>query len=114
MLQKLIADRYLTIPTFDQTAPAPNLAFPADFAPVPNRNYNIQESTNVGSLFNRTKSSQVSVGTHGHKGHRSFRWLPWVLGKVSCVPLAGPDILTGRMSGCWLVIFDFNAVRYAG
>jgi hypothetical protein len=30
------------------------------------------------------------------------------------VTLAGTDILTGKMSGCWLVIFDYRGVRSAG
>jgi hypothetical protein len=114
MLQKLIADRLLALPAFDQSTPPANPAFPANFVPAPNRVYNIHESTNVGSFFSPTRSSQVVAGAHAHKGHRTFRWLPWVKGQVSCVPLAGGDILTGRMSGCWLVIFQCNGATYAG
>jgi hypothetical protein len=88
MLQKLIANRLLDLPAFDQLPPAADATFPADFAPVPNRIYNTQESTNAGSFFNRIRSSRVVDGAHDHKGHRTFRWLPWVAGKVSCVPLA--------------------------
>jgi hypothetical protein len=114
MLQKLIADRLLTLPAFDQSTPPANPAFPANFVPAPNRVYNIQESSNVGSFFSPTRSSQVVAGAHAQKGHRTFRWLPWIKGQVSCVPLAGADILTGKMSGCWLVIFQFNGATYAG
>ena len=114
MLQKLIADRLLTLPAFDQSTPPVNPAFPAHFAPAANRVYNIQQSTNVGSFFSPTRSSQVVAGAHAQKTHRTFRWLPWVKGQVSCVPLTGGDILTGKMSGCWLVIFQFNGARYAG
>ena len=114
MLQKLIADRLLTLPPFDQSTPPINPAFPANFALAANRVYNIQESTNVGSFFSPTRSSQVVGGAHAAKGHRTFRWLPWVKGQVSSVPLAGGDILTGKMSGCWLVIFQLNGALYAG
>ncbi|HKC54904.1 MAG TPA: hypothetical protein VKC35_02225 [Vicinamibacterales bacterium] len=114
MLQKLIADRLLTLPAFDQSTPPANPAFPANFVPAPNRIYNIHESTNVGSFFSPTRSSQVTAGAHAQKTHRTFRWLPWVKGQVSCVPLAGGDILTGKMSGCWLVIFQLNGATYAG
>ncbi|TLM79368.1 hypothetical protein ACONUD_13265 [Microbulbifer harenosus] len=114
MLHKLIRDRHLTLPQFDQAPSGVNQNFPNDFSPVPNRNYNIQQSTNIGSFFHRKRSSQIVAGAHGNKAHRTFRWLPWIIGKVSCVPLAGADILTGRMSGCWLVIFRFQGVDYAG
>lgn len=127
MLQKLIVDRYLTLPAFDQSAPAASPGMPADFSLVPNRLYNIQESsisiikpgqrqeTNIlQKLSMPLKTSQVTTGAHATKAHRTFRWLPWLCGKVSCVPLAGADILTGRMSGCWLVIFQYNGQQYAG
>jgi hypothetical protein len=114
MIEKLVVDRFLTLPTFDQSPPAPDPAFPADFVRALGRIYNIEESQSSGPFYNKAKTSQVSTGPHAAKAHRTFRWLPWVLGKVSCVPLAGADILTGRMSGCWLVIFDYNGTRYAG
>lgn len=115
MLNKLIPNRELTLPGFDQSAPGPNPAFPTDFANVPNRTYNIAVSNRVG-VFDGTRRSAVQAGAHPNaaKQHRTFRWLPWVLGKVSCVQLAGSDILTGTMSGCWLVIFDLNGTDYAG
>jgi len=114
MIEKLVADRFLTLPVFDQSPPAPDPTFPANFARALGRIYNIEESESAGPFYNKVKTSQVSIGPHAAKAHRTFRWLPWVLGKVSCVPLAGADILTGRMSGCWLVIFDYNGTRYAG
>ena len=113
MIEKLIADRFLTLPVFDQSPPSADPAFPANFVRALGRIYHINESQSSG-LFWHVKTSQVSVGPHAVKGHRTFRWLPWVLGKVSCIPLAGDDILTGRMSGCWLVIFQRNGRQYAG
>ncbi|MCP5420220.1 MAG: hypothetical protein H6970_11435 [Gammaproteobacteria bacterium] len=114
MINKLVVNRFLTIPVFDQSPPSPDPTFPADFVRALGRIYNIEESETSGPLYNRAKTSQISVGGHATKAHRTFRWLPWVLGKVSCVPLAGADILTGTMSGCWLVIFQYNGKSYAG
>lgn len=113
MILKLIANRFLTLPVFDQSPPPVDPAFPPNFVRALGRIYNIEESESSGFLGHK-KTSQISVGPHAVKGHRTFRWLPWVLGKVSCVPLAGADILTGKMSGCWLVIFSRNGVQYAG
>jgi hypothetical protein len=114
MIQKLVVNRHLTLPGFNQTPPPPDPTFPPDFVRALGRIYNIQESTTTGMPFHRTRSSQIAVGAHAGKAHRTFRWLPWVLGKVSCVPLAGADVLTGTMSGCWLVIFQYNGVQHAG
>jgi hypothetical protein len=119
MLQKLIADRLITLPPFPQeAAPQPPMGLPAHFVPALEQNYYIKESTGVG-WFNWTRSSQmVKSSTLGKnvpiKPHRTFRWLPWVPGKVTFMPLAGSDILTGPMTGCWLAIFRYNGVQYAG
>lgn len=113
MIQKLVTDRFLTLPPFDQSPPPADPTFPPHFVPALGRTYNIEESEGSGFL-NRTRTSQVSAGGHATKTHRTFRWMPWVKGKVACVPLAGSDILTGTMTGCWLVIFTRNGVRYAG
>ena len=115
MLTKLIVDRYLDLPTFNQQSPPANLAWPTDIVLVPNRTYNIAQSHHEGSIFKgRQRVSQVTVGAHASKVHRSFRWLPWLEGKLSCMTLAGADILTGKMSGCWLTIFQYNGAYYAG
>jgi hypothetical protein len=114
MIEKLIVDRYLTLPGFDQSPPRVDPTFPPDLVRALGRIYNIEESATTGSLFHRTRTSQIAVGAHAAKAHRTFRWMPWVLGKVACVPLAGADILTGTMTGCWLVIFRYNGVQYAG
>jgi hypothetical protein len=114
MIEKLVADRFLTLPGFDQSPPPIDPTFPAHFVRALGRIYNVEESESSGPFYHRVKTSQISVGAHATKGHRTFRWLPWLLGKVSCVPLAGADILTGPMSGCWLVIFQYNGVRHAG
>ncbi len=115
MLNKLVIDRYLDLPTFNQQAPPVNNTWPANFAPVANRPYNIAQSQYKNLLTGPQRVSRVTGGAHATKDHRTFRWLPWVEGKVSCVALAGgADILTGKMSGCWLTIFQYNGAYYAG
>lgn len=47
-------------------------------------------------------------GQNAARAHRNFRWLHWQPGKITYLPLAGPDILTGPMSGCWIVIFTMG------
>jgi hypothetical protein len=117
MIEKLIANRFLALPNFDSTPPAIDAdGLPARFMRIPDRLYSIQESTSSGPFYNRTKTSQVSAGAHANqaKQHRTFRWLPWVPGQITCVTLAGADILTGPMSGCWLTIFSIDGIRYVG
>jgi hypothetical protein len=68
--------------------------------------YELHEST---GLFE--KRSAVAVGKHV-KTHRNVRWLPWIPGKISYVDLEGDDMLTGPMSGCYIVVFEFeNRIR---
>jgi len=117
LIEKLVANRFLTLPVFDSTPPAvPADSLPERFMRIPDRLYSIQKSTSSGPFYNRTKTSQVSAGAHANqaKQHRTFRWLPWVPGQVTFVTLAGADILTGRMSGCWLTIFSIDGIRYVG
>jgi len=113
MLNKLVTGRYLDLPYFDNTGPAhPGAGSPTDFVLIPIRMYQIEESETEGVLSKKT-ISQVSPGFHA-KTHRNFRWLPWIPGKVSYVPLAGVDTLTGPFTGCWAVIFKLNGVDYVG
>ena len=113
MIEKLIRDRYLKLPGFNQAPPSADPAMPTNFVRARGRIYNIQQSESSG-FINRTKTSNIHVGAHASKDHRTFRWLPWVLGKVSCISLNGGDVLTGTMSGCWLVVFRHNGNTYAG
>lgn len=114
MINKLIVGRYLTLPRWDATIPAVDPTFPPNFLPAPGRFYNIEESTTHVPIFNPTRKSKIRQHQHAHKMHRTFLWLPWLTGNVSCVPLANTDVLTGIMTGCWLVIFQCNGVQYAG
>ena len=113
MFEKLVVGRYLTLPLFDNTKGQDTLGGPAHFVTSPGRNYQIQMSEGSG-FFNKTRTSGILPGQtlNATKAHRNFRWLHWQPGKVTYLPLAGSDILTGPMSGCWIVIFNMAGVPY--
>ena len=107
MINKLIVGRNLNVPLFDKS-PGPDVpGGPAHFVSTPGRNYQVQVSAGSGFL-NRTRTSAVAIGQHATKAHRNFRWLHWQPGKITYLPLVGADILTGEMSGCWVVIFTMG------
>ena len=115
MFEKLLVGRYLQLPKFDNTKGVDVVGGPAHFVSTPGRDYQIQVSTGSGFLHN-TRTSAVSAGQNltAAKAHRNFRWLHWQPGKITYLPLAGADILTGPMSGCWVVIFTMAGVSYVG
>jgi hypothetical protein len=104
--QKLIVNRYINLAL--QNVAAPNYA-DGDFVRVQVQDCYLAESTGVF-----TKTSAVRAGS-GPKAHRNFKWLPWLPGAISEVALVGADVLTGPMSGCWLVSYRKpNGVPHAG
>ena len=76
---------------------------PYDFVRVEDRRYRLRHPVTVGTQ----SVSPAVAGRHIH-AYRNFKWLPWVLGKVSYVPLNNTTIVTGEMSGCWLMLFTLN------
>lgn len=115
MFEKLVVGRYFEMPQFDNTLGMDAVGGPAHFVTAPGRNYQIEVSEGSGFL-NRTRTSGVIAGQNinAAKAHRNFRWLHWQKGKVTYLPLAGADILTGPMSGCWIVIFNMAGLPYVG
>ena len=104
--QKLIVNRFIDLNLAH--AAAPPYADGA-FVTVPVQQCYLQESTGV---FTKTSAVQAGVGP---KAHRNFKWLPWLPGAISEVALVGADVLTGPMSGCWLVTYrKANGVPHAG
>jgi hypothetical protein len=102
--QKLIVNRFLDFP-MPTNAPPP---IPADKFVNQNRiDLTIKESTGV-----LQKQSSIVEGT-GTKVHRNFQWLAWIPGAISAVQTGG-DVLTGPMSGCWVVVFRRNGIEYVG
>ena len=113
MLEKLVPGRYLRFPSIHQAARAHNAVFPSHFVEGAGAVLNIGESESEGPLATGRQISAIGTGAHGSRSHRTFRWLPYVPGKVTYLPLAGPDMLTGKMTGCWITIFEHRGCRYA-
>lgn len=61
-----------------------------------------------------TTTRTIHAGQDAAKAHRNFRFLPWYSGAISEVRLDTVDVLTGPMSGCWLVLYRHGTTRYAG
>lgn len=57
---------------------------------------------------------QVNVGTIGLRMGMQIQhvWLDYVYGRTSRVPVGPYDVLTGFMSGCWIVYWWDRGVRY--
>lgn len=115
MFEKLVVGRYLNLPKFDNSKGVDVPGGPAHFVSTPGRNYQIEVSQGSGAFWH-TRTSGVTLGHNPivAKAHRNFRWLHWQPGKITYLPLAGTDILTGPMSGCWIVIFTMGGVSYVG
>jgi hypothetical protein len=97
--QKLIVDRFLDLPQALLTRPGlvpPQK--PGDFMTHPPKIYHIQESTGA---FTKTSAVMPGAGP----AHRTFNWLPYTAGLITQVAMLGADVLTGPMSGCFLIIF---------
>jgi hypothetical protein len=103
--QKLIVGRFLEFKL-------PNIRPPQN----PQGNIVNQSVMNM-SLLESTgtfqKQSTILQGV-GSKVHRNFQWLAWMPGEISAVQLSWGDVLTGPMSGCWVVVFRQNGMVYVG
>ncbi len=102
--QKLIVNRFINL----TLRPVPRTYTHGGFVTVSVQNYYLQKST--GTF---TKTSTI-LAEEGAKANRNFVWLPWLPGAISEVALLHKDVLTGPMSGCWLVTYRINGIRYAG
>jgi hypothetical protein len=106
---KLLAGRYINLPNNVVMPPIANLQPVGSFQLVGLTTVHIQESTGVF-----TKTSGVAQGA-SQKAHRNFRFLPWLAGRISEADLQVTDVLTGPMSGCWLVTYRKpNGVPHCG
>jgi hypothetical protein len=103
--------RELVLPTHLMIAPAfvANGAFTAQAA-IP---MNFAPSTGGGFLGLGTKTSVVGAGAVP-TADRNVQWLHYMPGNIAHVPFNGSDALTGKMSGCPLVIFRLGGIFQAG
>jgi len=67
----------------------------------------------IKSQFDRQRVSATAVGMVA-KAHRNFVWLEWVGGIVNEVQPNGMDVLTGPMSGCWIMSYQRGGVSCVG
>ncbi len=67
----------------------------------------------IKSQLDRQRVSATGLGAVA-KTHRNFLWLEWMPGVVSEVQQGGVDVLTGPMSGCWIVTYMRGGQRCVG
>jgi hypothetical protein len=96
------------------SALAANIADPTDFQVVEQRQYSLgQLQPNPANPMN-PPACQMNPGA-GPDPTRNALWLPWIPGKVSYVAAnVNVPILTGEMSGCWLVLFRMRGALCFG
>jgi hypothetical protein len=99
---KLIKGRYLNwnIPG-TQNAATGNAG---DFVTHPPKPLMIEMSQTHKSM----RQSNVLAGANLKKDWRNFQWLDYYPLRTSWVPLGTTDLLTGRMTGCYVVVYDDN------
>ena len=71
----------------------------------------LEQSTSSG-IINRTKTSGVVTGANP-KVRRNFNFLTYYPGVVTQTTLE-TDVLTGPMSGCWIMLYKHNDVLKVG
>lgn len=112
MLEKLIKGRFidldikaLNLKPGAITAVKPPLGSFVDSTVIP---LSIQQSVSEKTgFFSSTKTSGFAPGVNNQKVHRNFHWLKWLPPYVAQIPLGGVDVLTGPMSGCWVITYRY-------
>lgn len=105
---KLIKGRYLNwnVPG-TQNAQAGE---PGDFVTHLPKPMKIEMSATVKSM----RQSNVVHGTDLNKDWRNFQWLDYYPLRTCWVPLGNTDLLTGRMTGCYVIVYsEDNVVKVA-
>lgn len=112
MLDKLIEGRYIDLdlkilnlkPAALAMAKPPGGSF-VDSTHMP---FSIQQSVSERTgLFSSIKASGFAPGVNAVKAHRNFHWLKWIPPYISQIPLGAVDVLTGPMSGCWVITYKW-------
>jgi len=110
MLKKLTPDLRFILSVMALNRPPAVLqtpGAPVDFVAVTDRRYKLRH-VKPNPVEGRPDACPVEPGTHTNP-ERNFMWLPWVEGRISYIPLTNNiPIVTGLMSGCWLVVFRMN------
>jgi hypothetical protein len=64
----------------------------------------------MSSLQSFMRQSNVLPGLNLKKDWRNFDWLDYYPLRTSWIPLGSSDVLTGRMTGCYVVVYTENNV----
>jgi hypothetical protein len=73
----------------------------------------IEQSVSSGMFSNKTKTSGIAAGLN-QKVRRNFNFLTFYPGVVTQTTLDQADVLTGPMSGCWIMLYKDNGVVKVG
>ncbi len=112
MLEKLIEGRYIDVDLKILNAkPGPLLAAkPAggSFVDSTLMPFSIQQSVSEKTgIFSSIRTSGFAPALNTVKVHRNFHWLKWIPPYISQIPLGTIDVLTGPMSGCWVITYKW-------
>ena len=110
MLEKLIQGRFIDLDIKVLNVKPPALANAAikpphgSFVDSTVLALSLQQSVSEKTgIFSHSKTSAFAPGVNAAKVHRNFHWLKWIPPYTAQIPLGGVDILTGPMSGCWVI-----------
>jgi hypothetical protein len=83
--------------------PTWNFGLPAvgSFFAQPSNHLSLPQTTKVKGLGKRS----TMVAAMDMQPNRNFRWLTYYKGVITTMALGGMDILTGDMSGCWVMVY---------
>jgi len=72
----------------------------------------LSEKTETAPAIKAPARAMVAgTNTKESKEHRNFQWLGWWGGAISQV-VRHKDVLTGPMSGCWIVVYRRDGMEY--
>lgn len=103
--QKLIVGKFIDLPYPAVARPTDP---PGNFVTLPPLRMTIRQSTGL-----LKKTSSIVRGT-SPKDYRNFRWLHYFPGFITQIPFCRVDVLTGEMSGCWIVFYKRDGIEYVG
>jgi hypothetical protein len=114
MHRKLVVGSVLQMSVANMNGMAVPLPTPA-LAPVfrryPGINYRLRHPT--PGIGTDPAFQPVVQGIHVTRD-RNFVWLPYIPGLITFVPYNHNTIVTGWMSGCWLMLFTMAGIQYFG
>ncbi|GHC69362.1 hypothetical protein [Limoniibacter endophyticus] len=115
MLEKLVAGKSIHgIFSLPSVRALDSVDLPRNFMVVSDSLFHL-DSIPAASFLGRFGHRDTRInGGPGLRQNRTFQWLPYLPGKITMVRQMGRDILTGPMSGCWVVSFLLDNSPYVG